>query len=170
MPQAVLETERLRLRPFADSDDAFVFELLNEPSWLRFIGDRGIRTLADARAYIKNGPRTMFELYGFSLMVAERKADSVALGMCGLIKRVSLPAPDIGYAFLPRYWGQGYAREAAAAVLAHSHSVLGLPRILAITDPENDRSVRVLEALGMRFAQLIPYDDGGVSRLFEHLG
>jgi len=165
---AVLETARLRLRQFADDDAAFVLELLNEPAWLRFIGDRGVRTLDDARAYIESGPRAMFARHGFSLMVAERAADGAALGMCGLIKRDTLPAPDIGYAFLPRYWGQGYAREAAAAVLDYGHRALGLPRILAITAPDNTSSIRLLEELGMRFVEIIPYERGEVSRLFEH--
>ena len=164
----MLETERLRLRQFADSDAEFVLELLNEPSWLRFIGDRGVRTLDDARSYITNGPKAMYARHGFSLLVVERKTDGAALGMCGLIQRDTLDAPDIGYAFLPRAWGQGYAREAAAAVLAHGHSALALPRILAITDPENTASIRLLEDLGMRFVEIIPFAGGGVSRLFEH--
>ena len=168
MSQTVLETDRLRLRQFRPDDAAFVLELLNEPSWLRFIGDRGVRTLDDARAYIENGPRAMFARHGFSLLLVERKADGAALGMCGLIQRDSLDAPDIGYAFLPRFWGQGYAREAAAAVLAYAHDTLGLPRILAITDPDNATSIKLLESLGMRFVETIPYEDGGVSRLFEH--
>ena len=168
MSLTVVETARLRMRQFVPSDAAFVLELLNEPSWLRFIGDRGVRTLDDALAYIENGPQAMFARYGFSLLVAERKADGAALGMCGLIKRDTLDAPDIGYAFLPRAWGQGYAREAAAGVLAHGHNTLGLPRILAITDPDNLTSIKLLESLGMQFIELIPYDDGGVSRLFEH--
>ncbi len=168
MSLIVLETERLRLRQFADSDAEFVLELLNEPSWLRFIGDRGVRTLDDARSYITNGPKAMYARHGFSLLVVERKTDGAALGMCGLIQRDTLDAPDIGYAFLPRAWGQGYAREAAAAVLAHGHSALRLPRILAITDPENTASIRLLEDLGMRFVEIIPFAGGGVSRLFEH--
>lgn len=168
MSLTVLETARLRLRQFTPDDAAFVLELLNEPSWLRFIGDRGVRTLDDARAYIEQGPRVMFARHGFSLLLVERKADGAALGMCGLIQRDTLEVPDIGYGFLPRAWGQGYAREAAAAVLAYGHSTLGLPRILAITDPDNVASIKLLEGLGMRFIELIPYDDGGVSRLFEH--
>lgn len=168
MPLIVLETERLRLRQFADDDAAFVLELLNEPSWLRFIGDRGVRSLDDARAYIASGPRAMFARHGFSLLVVERRADGAALGMCGLIKRDTLDAPDIGYAFLPRAWGQGYAREAAAAMLEHGHRVLGLPRILAITDPENATSIKLLEALGMRFVEEIPFKNELVSRLYEH--
>lgn len=168
MPLTVLETMRLRLRQFELGDAAFVLELLNEPSWLRFIGDRGVRTLDDARAYIENGPRAMFARHGFSLLVVERKDDGAALGMCGLIQRASLDAPDIGYAFLPRAWGHGYAREAAAAVLAYGRATLGLSRILAITDPDNLASIKLLEQIGMRFVEVIPYEDGGVSRLFEH--
>ena len=168
MSLTVLETERLRLRQFAESDAAFVLELLNEPSWLRFIGDRGVRTLDDARGYITNGPQAMYARHGFSLLVVERTTDGAALGMCGLIKRDTLDAPDIGYAFLPRAWGQGYAREAAAAVLAYGHRALGLPRILAITDPENAASIKLLEDMGMRFVEVIPFAGGGLSRLFEH--
>jgi RimJ/RimL family protein N-acetyltransferase len=164
----VLETARLRLRQFTPADAAFVLELLNEPAWLRFIGNRNVYTLDDARAYIANGPRAMFARYGFGLLVAERKADGTALGMCGLIQRDTLPAPDLGYAFLPRHWGQGYAREAAAAMLSHGHQALGLPRILAITAPDNTSSIRLLEELGMRFVEQIPYTDDEVSLVFEH--
>lgn len=164
----MIETKRLQLRPFAAEDAAFVLELLNEPSWIQFIGDRNVRTLADARAYIANGPQAMLAQHGFSLLVAERKSDGAALGMCGLIMRDTLPAPDLGYAFLPRHWGQGYAREAAEAVLQYGHQALGIPRILAITAPDNHSSIKLLESIGMRFVKIIPYDGDEVSRLFEH--
>jgi ribosomal-protein-alanine N-acetyltransferase len=154
----VLETERLRLREFVPEDAAFILELVNEPDWLRFIGDRGIRDLDAARRYIEEGPRAMQAKHGFSLWCVESRRDGLPLGMCGLIKRDNLEHVDIGFAFLARHRGQGYAREAAAATLAQARA-LGLGRLAAITDPANIRSIRLLETLGFQAAgqrQLAP--------------
>ncbi|MBS1110053.1 MAG: acetyltransferase family protein [Anaeromyxobacteraceae bacterium] len=146
----ILETPRLVLREFTHEDDAFVLRLLNEPSWLRFIGDRGVRTLPDARRYLDDGPRRSYARNGFGLWCIVPKGGDAPVGMCGLIRRDTLPDVDVGFAFLPEAWGRGYARESAAAVLDHARDVLGLRRILAITDPENAASIRVLERVGMR--------------------
>jgi RimJ/RimL family protein N-acetyltransferase len=142
------ETERLRVRPMAVSDAPFVYRLLNEPSWLQNIGDRGVRSIADAESYIESKVIPMYTLMGFGMCVAESKADAVPLGMCGLVRREALPAPDIGFALVPEYWGKGYAREAAMAVMHHAGQQLGLDRLLAIVTPSNVRSCRVLESLG----------------------
>jgi len=147
----ILETDRLRLREFTAEDAPFILELVNEPDWLRFIGDRGIRDLDAARRYIADGPRAMQARLGFSLWCVEARADGMPLGMCGLIKRDNLEHVDLGFAFLARHRGRGYAREAAAAVLAHARG-LGLGCLAAITDPMNVRSIRLLEALGFRAA------------------
>ena len=146
----ILETPRLVLREFTHEDDAFVLRLLNEPSWLRFIGDRGVRTLPDARRYLDDGPRRSYARNGFGLWCVVPKGGDAPVGMCGLIRRDTLPDVDLGFAFLPEAWGRGYARESAAAVLDHARDVLGLGRVLAITDPENAASIRVLERVGMR--------------------
>lgn len=146
----VLETPRLLLREFTDDDLPFVLRLLNEPSWLRFIGDRGVRTLDDARRYLDDGPRKVQALHGFSLWCVVPRETGLPVGMCGLIRRDTLPDADVGFAFLPEAWGKGLATEAAAAVLAHARDVLGLRRVLAITDPENAASIRVLERIGLR--------------------
>ncbi|HEY3644032.1 MAG TPA: GNAT family N-acetyltransferase [Gammaproteobacteria bacterium] len=154
----VMETERLLLREFVAEDAAFILELVNEPDWLRFIGDRGIHDLDAARRYIVEGPRAMQARAGFSLWCVEARAGGEPLGMCGLIKRDTLEHVDIGFAFLARHRGRGYAREAAAATLAHAR-MLGLGRLAAITNPENIRSIRLLEALGFQAAgqrQLTP--------------
>lgn len=148
----VLLTARLRLRPLAvGRDAAFVRELVNEPGWLRHIGDRGIRTLAAARAYIRQGPRTMYAEFGFGLLAMELRRGGAPVGICGLIKRPGLDDIDLGYALLARREGRGYAAEAAAAVLADGESRLGLRRVAAITSLENERSIRLLEKLGFRF-------------------
>jgi RimJ/RimL family protein N-acetyltransferase len=149
----ILETERLQLRTVSPDDAPFYLELVNEPSWIRFIGDRGIRTLDAARAAILDGPVAMYERLGYSLYLVQRRSDGAPLGMCGLIKRDVLPETDIGYAISPRYWGQGYAYEAAAAVVAHARGPLGLAGLMAITSPDNAASIQLLGKLGMQFVE-----------------
>jgi RimJ/RimL family protein N-acetyltransferase len=146
----VLETERLRLRKLVEEDAVFILRLLNEPSWLRFIGDRGVHSLETARHYIRNGPQQMYREHGFGLFVVESRATRLPMGLCGLLRRATLPDADIGFAFLPEFWGQGYAFEAADATLRHGRDVHGLDRIVAITVPENASSRRLLEKLGLR--------------------
>jgi RimJ/RimL family protein N-acetyltransferase len=149
----VLETRRLVLRRLGVDDAAFILELVNDPSWLRFIGDKGVKSEAAARGYIARGPMAMYERLGFGLYLVALKASGEALGICGLIKREALEDVDIGFAFLPRYRSQGYAHEAAAATLDYARRVLGLERIVAITSPDNAASIRLLERLGMRLEQ-----------------
>ncbi|GER89642.1 alanine acetyltransferase [Dictyobacter vulcani] len=151
----ILETDRLILRQLTTEDAAFILALVNEPSWIRFIGDNGIRTLEDARTYIINGPVAMYAREGFGLYLTALKEDQTAIGLCGLIKRDSLDDVDIGFAFFPRFWSQGYAYEAASAVLAHGQQVLGIQRIVAITSLDNQRSAHLLEKLGLHFERLI---------------
>ena len=154
-PSLVLETDRLRLRRLALDDDAFIVELLNDPSWLRFIGDKGVHTLEDARNYLRKGPLAMYERHGFGLYLVERKEDSIPIGMCGLIKRDSLDDVDLGFAFLPKFRVNGYAFEAASAVLAHGKADFALKRIVAIASPDNLRSIRLLDRLGLKFEKRV---------------
>ncbi|WP_026677912.1 GNAT family N-acetyltransferase [Fictibacillus gelatini] len=151
----VLETERLTLRLQTTDDAEFILELVNDPSWLRYIGDRGLRTVEDACAYIVNGPVRMYEQFGFCLYLVERKEDQLPIGICGLVKRASLKDVDIGFAFLPKYWGKGYAYEAASAVMAYGKDTLGLNRIVAITTQDNHASARLLEKIGLKFERFI---------------
>ena len=163
----VLETDRLVLRRMSVEDAEFMLGLLNEPSWLRFIGDRGVRTLEDARAYILKGPVDMYDRLGFGLYLTELKGEGVPIGICGLVKRDFLEDVDIGFALLPGFWGQGYAYEAAAAVMEYGKEALGLKRIVAITNPENHSSIRLLEKLGLKFDRMIrATTDGPEIRLF----
>ena len=144
-----IETERLVLRRMSPGDDAeFIVRLLNEPSFLRFIGDRGVRTLDDARAYIENGPIASYARHGFGLYVATL-ADGTPIGSVGLLKRDALDDVDIGFALLPAFWGRGYALEAAGAVVEHARRDCGLTRLAAVVDPTNAASIRVLRAIGM---------------------
>lgn len=146
-----LETARLTLRAFTQGDAAFIVELLNDPDWLRFIGDRKVRSIADAQTYLSNGPIAHETTHGFALGAVQRTGDGALVGMCGLIRREGLDDVDLGYAFLPAYRGQGYAREAAAAWLACGFERHGLKRVVAITAVDNAASGKVLEAIGMRF-------------------
>jgi RimJ/RimL family protein N-acetyltransferase len=157
----VLETDRLILRRFIIDDAEFILELLNEPSFLRFIGDKGVRTLADAREYILQGPVASYERHGFGLYLVAIREGAVPIGMCGLLKRESLPDVDIGFAFLPGFWSQGYALEAAAAVKADGLDRLGLKRIVAITNPDNSASIKLLEKIGLKYERLIKLSKDG---------
>ena len=149
-----LETDRLILRHFNPDDAPFILALLNEPSFLRYIGDKKVRTLDDARQYISNGPIATYAQHGFGLYQVELKEAHTPIGMCGLLKREELPHPDIGFAFLPDFWNKGFAYEAATAVLTEARERLQLDRILAIVNPDNEASIRLLEKLGFNFEQM----------------
>jgi RimJ/RimL family protein N-acetyltransferase len=151
----VLETERLLLRPFTTDDAPFVLTLLNEPSFLQYIGDKKVRNLDDARQYLTNGPIASYEKNGFGLLCVELKDSHAPIGMCGLLKREELPEPDIGFAFLPDFWNKGYAFEAAAAVMKDARETLKLDRILAIVNPDNYASMKLLERLGLKFERML---------------
>jgi RimJ/RimL family protein N-acetyltransferase len=141
-------TERLELRPLAPGDADFILRLLNEPSFLANIGDRGVRTREQAERYIEEGPARSFRENGFGLYRVGLRDGGEAVGVCGLIRREGLDAPDLGFALLPEHWGRGYAHEAAVAVLAQGRQRLGLERVLAIVLEENLGSVRLLGKLG----------------------
>jgi len=154
-----LETARLKLREFSADDAAFVLRLLNEPSFIEFIGDRGVRTLTDAERYLRNGPMASYRQHGHGLLRVSLKDGDIPVGMCGLVKRDTLPAPDIGFALLPDFWGRGYVTEAAEAVLEHGQKTLGIRVILGITTPGNVRSIAVLQKLGLSFIEEKPLGD-----------
>jgi RimJ/RimL family protein N-acetyltransferase len=163
----VLETERLRVRWLSLEDAQFILELLNDAAWLQFIGDFGVRTLEDARAYLVRSPISMYARLGFGLYLTELKKEHVPIGMCGLIKRDFLDDVDIGFGFLPEFRKQGYAYEAAAAIMAYGKETFGLKRIVAITTLDNQASARLLEKLGLHFERVIHYpSDGKQVKLF----
>jgi len=163
----ILETERLILRHLAPDDAPFILELLNDPGWLRYIGDRGVRTLQQAVDYIETVPMAMYANLGFGLYLTARRDTREPIGMCGLLKRDALDDVDIGFAFLQRYQGQGYGFEAASAVLEYARTALGLQRVVAIATRDNERSAGLLEKLGFRFERMVTFPgDGDELRLF----
>jgi [ribosomal protein S5]-alanine N-acetyltransferase len=156
----VIQTERLVLRELDLGDAAFILELLNEPAFLRFIGDKGVRTLDGARDYMRKGPIDSYGRHGFGLYAA-CLLDGTPIGICGLVKRDGLTDADVGFAFLSRHCAKGYAAESASAVLVHARRVLRMPRIVAITSPENRDSIAVLERIGLKFEGMIRLEDLG---------
>ncbi|HUP92593.1 MAG TPA: GNAT family N-acetyltransferase [Solimonas sp.] len=168
-PDEVLATPRLSLRRLLEDDAPFLVELLNDPAWLRYIGDKNVRTDEDARNYIRTGPWAMYRRVGHGNYLVRLKAGGQPIGMCGLLKRDALPDADLGFAFLPAYRRQGYAYEAARGVLGYARAVLGIGRIVAITTPDNRASAQLLEKLGFGFAGMTRMAEGAEElRLFAN--
>lgn len=160
MAKKILETERLVLREFDLDDAEFIVELLNSPGWLKFIGNKKVKTLDDAKTYLETRIKSYAE-HGFGLSMVELKFISLPIGMCGLIKRDTLEDVDIGFAMLPEFARTGYGYEMASATLDYGKNVLGLERIVAITLEENKASIALLKKIGLKFEKLItiPNDD-----------
>lgn len=155
MDPGTFVTDRLILRPMTEQDASFILELLNDPSFIRHIGDRKVHTLEGARAYITDGPVASYLRNGFGLYLVTHRETGESMGICGLIRRNTLMDVDIGYAFLPRYRSKGYAYEAALEMKQYAQETLGLKRLVAVVDPENIPSIRLLEKLGMKFEKMV---------------
>jgi ribosomal-protein-alanine N-acetyltransferase len=150
-----IETSRLKLRWLELTDADFTYQLVNDPHFLRFIGDKQVADLDGARRYIEDGPRAMYRRFGFGLNRVALKDSDTAIGICGLLQRESLPYPDLGFAFLPEYRGQGYASEAADAILQHAYLILHQTQVAAIVNPDNLSSIKLLDKLGFRIDKQI---------------
>lgn len=156
-----LQTERLLLREYTLADAEFIIALLNTPGWLRYIGDRNVKTIEDAESYLNNGPIKSYAQNGFGLYAVVLKETGETIGSCGIIRRDTLEHEDIGYAFLTEHTGKGYAYEAASAVLEEAKNKLGLKNILAIVTQDNTASIALLEKLGLKYKRniVMPGDD-----------
>ena len=151
----ILETERLLLRQLSEADAPFMLELMNEPDFHRFVGDRGLRTTEDAAAYLVDKILPSYEQFGFGFYLVELKPGGPPIGICGLVKRETLEWVDVGFAFLEAFRGKGYAFEAAKAVIENGRTIFGLTRIVGVTAPDNQISIRLLEKLGLRYEKRI---------------
>ncbi|CAN5789336.1 GNAT family N-acetyltransferase [soil metagenome] len=151
----LFETERLLLREFDTSDAAFILTLVNNATWLQFIGDRNIKTTSDAVYYLVNGPMKSYYQHGFGLSMIELKEGNIPIGMCGLIKREGLKDVDIGFALLPEFGGKGYAYEIAAATMQHAKETLGIKKVVAITSADNLHSIKLLKKIGLGFEKMV---------------
>jgi [ribosomal protein S5]-alanine N-acetyltransferase len=163
-----IQTERVIIQELELSYAGFIFQLLNSPGWLQYIGDKNIHSLEDARNYILNGPLKSYKDHGFGLCLVQLREDGIPIGIAGLLKRDYLDCPDLGYAFLPEYEGKGFAFESANAIVEQSKQNLGLERIQAIVLPENQRSIHLLLKLGMKDQGLHEFPgQKSVLRLFQ---
>jgi RimJ/RimL family protein N-acetyltransferase len=164
----IVESERLILREYTLQDTDFIINLLNQPSFINNIGDRGIKTKADAQSYLHKSILDSYQKNGFGLSMVELKDANTPIGMCGILKRESLAYPDLGYAFLPEFCGQGYASEIAKALIQSAKELFGLEKILAITNPDNKNSIKLLERIGFRFTGMVDaVEEQPESKLFE---
>lgn len=155
----ILQTQRLLLRQFNLQDADFILQLLNTPNWLKFIGDKGVRTREDAIEYLENGPIKSYNENGFGLWLVALKETDTPIGMCGLVNRESLQDIDIGFAFLPEFMHLGYGYEIASATLKYGKEVLDLSKIVAITDPKNIASIKLLTKIGLSFKKTLALSD-----------
>lgn len=151
----IAETPRLRIRHLTVVDTQFILHLLNEPSFIHNIADRGVRNEQDALDYLLNGPMKSYHTYGYGLYLVEHVDNAEPMGICGLIYRSNLQETDIGFALLPQYWGQGYATEAAKAVLQYGYHKLKLSRIVGLTSASNLTSINLLSKLGLQFEKTV---------------
>jgi len=155
----ILHTTRLKVREFVPDDAPFIVDLVNTPGWIENIGDRNIHTHEDATRYIHNGPMRSYVLHGFGLWLVEKRDDNAPLGMCGILKREYLNEPDIGFAFLPQYHGQGFAFEVASETINYAKDKLDIPVMSAITLAKNKSSIKLLEKLGLSFKKIVHVAD-----------
>ena len=164
----ILKTERLTLQQLTPDHAPFILELLNEPAFHKYIGDKGIRKRKGALEYLKDGPMASYKNHGYGLYLVKETVSDSSIGICGLKKRKVLEIPDLGYAFLKKYWGQGYATEAGSAVIKYAGKSLELSRIAAITHPNNEQSIKVLTKLGFQFKKIVNLSGfDGSNKLFE---
>lgn len=157
----ILETERLILRQFTLDDAPFILELLNTPTWLQFIGDRNVHSIEDAEKYLLNGSMKSYAENGFGFYAVVDKTTLQTIGMCGLIKRDTLPDIDIGFAFLPNLISKGFGYEIASATLDYAFNVLKIKRIIAIVNPDNEKSIGLIKKIRMQFEEMIKFGDDG---------
>lgn len=155
----ILETDRLKLREFNLGDTDFIIQLLNSPGWLYFIGDKNVKTEQQAIAYLENGPMKSYSENGYGLSLIEKRDDNKAIGMCGIINRDNLDNPDIGFAFLPEFNGNGFAYEIANATINYAKDTLNIAKIEAITTADNIKSIRLIEKIGLHFIKTFCFPD-----------
>lgn len=146
--KVICNTQRLSIRQLDISNATFIVKLFNDPSFIRYIADKKIRTNIDAENYLINGPLSSYQSYGFGLNLVVLKETNIPIGICGFLKREELDHPDLGYAFLPEHCGKGYAREAVTAVLSEDMNAHSLNTVLAVTLPDNTSSNRLLKKVG----------------------
>jgi len=166
-PKQIVETDRLTIRELVEADAGFMNELLNTPSFIKYIGDRGIRTADEARLFIRDRYRKSYEDNGYGLYAVDLKSTGVPIGICGWVRREMLEGPDLGFAFLPEFEGQGYGTESAAAMLTYGRDALNFNSVFGITSLDNAASIKLLEKLGFSLEGIITPPEGEDLNLFS---
>ena len=164
----ILETDRLQILEFEKSDAQFIFELINEPEWIEYIGDKNVKNVNDAENFITNKLMPSYSENGYGLYVVKLKKTGKPIGMCGLVNRLGLNNTDIGFAYLKKYQRKGFAFESSTAILDYAKNILNLNRVVAITNPNNIASGKLLEKLGLTFDKMIDLSEDGkdICKLF----
>ena len=163
----ILETNRLNLREVTVDDGQFIFDLLNTPKFKKYIGDRGVNSLEESREFIDTKYRRSYTDHGYGLYAVETKDGGKPVGLCGFVRRDTLPGPDIGFAFLPEFEGKGYGFESAKAIMDFGRDTLGITDLFAITSQDNEVSGKLLAKLGFTFGELISMPNGETLKLFK---
>jgi RimJ/RimL family protein N-acetyltransferase len=167
MSKNILETERLTLREFDLSDAKFILQLLNTPTWLKFIGDKNVHNIQEAEDYLTNGPIASYKENGFGLWLVSLKESRKPIGMCGLIKRDYLDYVDVGFALLPENEGLGYGFEMARSTMTYSRKILRIAKVIAITDKNNEASIKLLGKIGLQFEKIVEARQADVVHLYS---
>ena len=163
---AFVTSPRLAFYTLTEHDAPLLLALLNEPSFIQYIGDRGVRNVDEALKYLRDGSLASYRLHGFGMYRVARQSDGKSIGLCGLVRRDYLSSPDLGYALFPEFAGQGFATEAAAAIFHYGKTVLNLPAIVGIVQASNVASKRVLEKVGLRPQGTVIVPDTGEELAF----
>lgn len=164
----IAETNRLIISKITLDDAAFFLELVNTPNFIKYIGDRNLKTVEDAKTYLKNGTLKSYEDFGFGFYkLLLKEENNKAIGTCGLVKREQLDNVDIGFAMLPKYEGKGFGYESCIAVLKLAKEQFKLNKVLAITLPTNNNSIKLLEKIGLSYEKRVkPFEDDEELLLF----
>ncbi|WP_242083110.1 GNAT family N-acetyltransferase [Aestuariivivens sediminis] len=164
----IVKTKRLHISKIVLKDAAFFLQLMNTPGFLKYIGDRNIKTIADAKAYLKSGLLKSYKVHGFGYYKLTLKEEpDRPIGIVGILKRDVLEHPDVGFALLPEYERLGYSYEASIEILKLAKDRFNLKKITAITNPDNDKSIKLLEKLGLKLEQRTdPFNEGKDLLLF----
>lgn len=163
----ILETERLTLSEVTENDAEFMLDLLNQPSFIKYIGDRNVRTIDEAQNFIETRYNKSYKDNGYGLYLVKLKDEDTKIGVCGFVKRDNFQYADVGFAFLPQFEKKGYAFESALAIMKYGQEVLEFREVLAITTQDNESSGKLLAKLGFKFEEIIEMPNGEELKLFS---
>ena len=155
----IIETKRLILREISVADAQDMLRLHSNNQVQKYTGEELITSLEEIQNKIKERSKE-YKKYGFGRWATFLKRDMQFVGWAGLLYLPEFDEIDLGFRFLPEYWGLGIATEACRAILSYGFDNLKLKKIIAIAFKENKASIRVMEKIGMQFDKIAPYEIG----------